>query len=55
MYGKGNVTDNSMNNHKKMAGAGMSGNFGVAPFPSSKKASRPAANRGDGYRREEKA
>lgn len=33
MYGQGDVKSKSMNQHKAMAGAGMSGNFGVMPHP----------------------
>lgn len=33
MYGQGDVKSGAMNQHKAMAGAGMSGNFGVMPHP----------------------
>lgn len=33
MYGQGDVKSKSMNAHKNMAGAGMSGSFGVDKMP----------------------
>ena len=32
-FGKGSVKSDAIPQHKKMAGAGMSGNFGVKPLP----------------------
>lgn len=32
-YGKGDVSSNSMNQHKAMAGAGMKGSMGVSAYP----------------------
>lgn len=32
-YGKGSSGSSGINAHKEMAGAGMSGNFGVSPHP----------------------
>ena len=32
-YGKGSVTDNSLNRHKEMAGAGRKDSFGTGKYP----------------------
>lgn len=42
-YGKGSSPASGMNAHKAMAGAGMSGNMGVSPYPA-RSASHPDVN-----------
>ncbi len=52
MFGKGMVKTDEMNAHKVMAGAQMSGTFGVRPMPGQGPA-KPKS-RGDGYNRDGK-
>lgn len=43
MYGKGSVTSDTYNQHKRMAGADSKGNFGVKALPQ-RSATHPDAN-----------
>lgn len=54
-YGKSSVTSDAMNQHKRMAGADQSGNFGVTPFPGSSRSTKKARPGSDGFTREGKA
>lgn len=42
MYGKGSVKSDSVPQHKELAGAKMSGNFGCGSFPAGASSAQPA-------------
>lgn len=54
-YGKGMVSSNDMNSHKRLAGADMKTNFGVTPFPGQSRSAKAMRKGSDGYMRDGKA
>lgn len=54
-FGKGMVKSNEVNAHKVMAGAQMSGNFGVGPLPGGGAKRKAEGVSGDPFRRGPKA
>lgn len=54
-YGKSPISSDAMNQHKRMAGAAQTGNFGCSPFPGSSRSNKPMRKGSDGFNRDGKA